>query len=87
MWIDRENDPALEGGEVSSLNMATTYYDAMEALAPLLVLQDDILDHTALRPSAIMVPLGAFPGLQVFHGLSVIRGDRFALLYEAPKVR
>lgn len=54
----------------------------MELLAPLAVLKQDIETYTAIRPSAIMLPLSAFPGLEAYLGLPVIRGDRAALIYE-----
>jgi hypothetical protein len=54
----------------------------MELLAPLAALKQDIESATALRPTAMMLPLSAFPGLEAYLGLPVIRGDRAALLFE-----
>lgn len=57
----------------------------MELLAPLAALKQDIESSTALKPNAIMLPLSAFPGVEMILSLPVVRGDRTALLYEPRK--
>lgn len=56
----------------------------MEMVGPLLVLKQDIDRNTRRRPTAMMLPLSVLPGLETCYGIPVIRGDRTALLYEAP---
>lgn len=58
--------------------------EALDIVAPLFVLEWEIREHTALRPSAMMLPFSLLPGATEIRGLPVIRGDRAALLYEAP---
>lgn len=63
------------------------YQLVMELLAPLAGLKQNIEMHTALKPTAIMLPLSAFAGLEAVLGLPVIRADRAALVYEPDLVR
>lgn len=58
--------------------------EAVEQLGAMMALAYSIQDSTALRPSAIMVPLDMVPGMTVFNDWTVVRGDRVALIYEAP---
>jgi len=58
-----------------------------EAIAPLAALEQSVASGTALRPTAVMVPLSFAPGAEAIHGWPVVRGDRFALLYEPPRPR
>ena len=59
----------------------------MEHVAPLAALQHDIESATALKPTAMMLPLSVFPGVDEIRGLPVVRGDRTALLYEPTEWR
>lgn len=55
----------------------------VEALIPLLQVEQDVQEHTGRRPSAVMIPSGVLPKAETWRLLPVIHGDRYALLYEA----
>lgn len=60
--------------------------DAMDAIAPLVAIKHTIEMGTGLQPSAIMVPL-SYWGYESIFNIPVVRGDRFALLFEPPRRR
>lgn len=57
----------------------------MEEVAPVLALEHSIRTHTALQPTALMLPLSLFPDVEMLANLPVVRGDRTALIYEPVK--
>lgn len=59
--------------------------EIFENVAPLMVLKEDIYKHTAIRPTALMFPLSFLPEAETFSGLPIIRGDRFAVVFEPKK--
>jgi hypothetical protein len=56
-----------------------------ESIGPVLVMRHQIEMHTRYRPTALMLPLSLAPRLETAWGMPVIRGDRVALVYEAPR--
>lgn len=60
------------------------YQEAMDTVVPLIVIDQEIAEHTMRRPSAVMWPLSFYPYAETWRELPIIRGDRFALIYEAP---
>lgn len=61
--------------------------EVRDAVIPLMILRDDIDMRTAIRPTAVMLPLSLAPKATVVFGLPIIRGDRTALIYEPPQLR
>lgn len=51
-------------------------------LIPLLVLSNEIEKFSRLRPSAMMMPVDFHVEVESIYGMPVVRGDRFALMYE-----
>lgn len=58
----------------------------IEVSGAVLVLRGQIEAATRMRPTAVMLPLSLFPGVEEFYGLPVYRGDRVALIYEPSEV-
>ena len=56
--------------------------EVIETVGPLMALRHTVEAHTALRPTAIMLPLSLLRGVEEVYGLPVVRGDRTALIYE-----
>jgi len=49
---------------------------------PLLVVEQQIYQHTMYRPNAVMLPLSVGREADTWRGLHVVRGDRAGLIYE-----
>lgn len=66
------------------MNTQDVHDDVTEYVVPLLILRETIDKGCWLQPTAIMLPLSLLSGVEQIYGLTVVRGDRCALLYEAP---
>ena len=56
--------------------------EIQDLLVPLLVVEQQIYQHTMYRPNAVMLPLSVGREADTWRGLHVVRGDRAGLIYE-----